>query len=108
RPAAAGDSIWRNLFSTYQRVDADPLPYARVRVTIADTKHEVVADDEGFIRAWIELGAPLPANAPWQPATLELLAPLPFSGADVRTMTQVRVLSAAPTFGVISDLDDTV
>ena len=108
RPAAESDSVWRNLFSTYKRVDADPLPYARVRIAIGDTRHEAVADDEGFIRAWIDLATPLPANEPWQPATLDLLAPMPFSGADVVATAQVRVLSGAPTFGVISDLDDTV
>jgi phosphatidate phosphatase APP1 len=106
--AAATDSVWRNLFSTYKRVDADPLPHARVRIRIGDTKHEAVADDEGFIREWVELAAPLPTNGPWHPAELELLAPLPYSGADVRAATQVRVLAGTPTFGVISDLDDTV
>jgi phosphatidate phosphatase APP1 len=108
RAAAETDSVWRNLFRTYQRVDADPLPHARVRIAIGGAERVVVADDEGFIREWIELPAPLPMNAPWQPAELELLAPLPFSGREVRATAQVRVLSGAPTFGVISDLDDTV
>ena len=107
-PATEGDSVWRNLFRTYQRVDADPVARARVRVTVGDARREVVADDEGFIRAWIELATPLPATEPWQPATLELLAPMPFSGAEVRATAHVRVLSGTPTFGVISDLDDTV
>ena len=49
-PATATDSIWRNLVSTYKRVDADPLPYARVHVTLGGTTCEVTADDEGFIR----------------------------------------------------------
>ncbi len=108
RPATATDSIWRNLWSTYKRVDADPLPHARVRITVGETTHDAVADDEGFIREWIELGTPLPTDEPWQRATLELMAPMPFSGAQVLAAAPMRVLSGAPTFGVISDLDDTV
>jgi phosphatidate phosphatase APP1 len=104
-PAAASDSIWRNLISTFKRVDADPLPNARVLVTLGETKHEVSADDEGFIREWIELPAPLPADEPWHPVELRLLSS---SRGDVQATGHVRVLSGAPTYGVISDLDDTV
>jgi phosphatidate phosphatase APP1 len=108
QPASETDSVWRNLFRTYQRVDADPLPHAQVRIAIGGAERVVVADDEGFIREWMELAAPLPTDAPWQAAELELLAPLPFGGAAVRATAPVRVLSGTPTFGVISDLDDTV
>ena len=104
-PAAASDSIWRNLISAFKRVDADPLPNARVLVTLGETKHEVSADDEGFIREWIELPAPLPADEPWHPVELRLLSS---SRGDVQATGHVRVLSGAPTYGVISDLDDTV
>jgi len=107
-PATATDSVWRNLLSTYRRVDADPLPHARVLVSIGGAERELVADDEGFIREWVELDAPLPAHEPWHPAELQLLAPAPPASADVRATAQVRVLTGAPTFGVISDLDDTV
>lgn len=107
-PATAADSIWRNLLSTYRRVDADPLPRARVLVTVGGAEREIVADDEGFIREWVELEAPLSAHEPWHPAELQLLAPVSPSSKDVRATAQVRVLTGAPTFGVISDLDDTV
>src|SRR4051794_5830106 len=107
-PAAATDSVWRNLLSTYKRIDADPLAHARVQVAIGGTELEVVADDEGFFRAWIDLPAPLPTGAPWQPVRFHLLSPLRPGHPDVRAEGQVRVLTAAPTFGVISDLDDTV
>jgi len=104
-PATATDSIWRNLVSTYKRVDADPLPYARVHVTLGGTTCEVTADDEGFIRQWIELSSPLPAHEPWHDVELRLLAP---HSGGVQATGQVRVLTGSPTYGVISDLDDTV
>lgn len=107
-PAAATDSVWRNLISTYKRIDADPLPRARVRVTVGGVERELVADEEGFVREWIDLPAPLPANEPWQPVGFRLLAPLRPGHPDVQATGHVRVLTGAPAFGVISDLDDTV
>jgi phosphatidate phosphatase APP1 len=69
---------------------------------------EVEADDEGFVRTWIDLPAPLPASDPWHPVEFRLLAPLRPGHPDVRATGQVRVPTGTPTFGVISDLDDTV
>jgi phosphatidate phosphatase APP1 len=105
-PATATDSIWRNLVSTFKRVDADPLPYARVHVTLGGTTCEVTADDEGFIRHWIELASPLPADEPWHAVEFRLLGAL--HAGEVQCTGHVRVLTGTPTFGVISDLDDTV
>jgi phosphatidate phosphatase APP1 len=107
-PAEATDSVWRNLLSTYKRIDADPLPHARVRIAVGGVVREVEADDEGFVRAWIDLPAALPAPEPWHPVELRLLAPLRPGHPDVHATAHVRVLTGTPTFGVISDLDDTV
>jgi phosphatidate phosphatase APP1 len=106
-PASATDSMWRNLYNTYRRIDADPLPHAAVRITVGGVVSDVQADDEGFVRAWIDLPAPLPATAPWQPAALRLLS-LPAGHPEVHATAQVRVPTDAQAFGVISDLDDTV
>ena len=106
--ATATDSVWRNLLSTFKRVDADPLPHATVRVTIAGTQHDVQADDEGFIRAWLELAEPLPASEPWHPVEFQLLDGTRTNRAEPRATGEVRVPTDAAAFGVISDLDDTV
>ena len=106
--ATATDSVWRNLLNTYKRVDADPLAHARVRVTIGTATQELVADDEGFFRAWIDLPSPLPMTESWQPVEMQLVSPLRPDQPDVRVTGQVRVLDGATSFGVISDLDDTV
>jgi phosphatidate phosphatase APP1 len=107
-PATATDSTWRNLLNTYKRIDADPLAHARVRVDVGGVSREIDADDEGFFRAWIDLPHPLSGDEPWQQAELTLLAPLRPGQPDVRATAPIRVLTGAPTFGVISDLDDTV
>jgi phosphatidate phosphatase APP1 len=107
-PAAADDSLWRNLINTAKRVEADPVPRARVLVSVAGVEREVVADDEGFFREWIDLPE-LPAPpGQWRDADLRLLAPLRANQPDVRATAQLQVPEISASFGVISDLDDTV
>jgi phosphatidate phosphatase APP1 len=107
-PATATDSTWLNLLNTFRRFDSEPIPHARVEVTIGAETHEIVADGEGFFRQWIELPAPLPSTEPWHPLSLRLIAPLRPGQAEVRTEGQLRVIGSDAELGVISDLDDTV
>ena len=104
----AADPQWRNLLASFKRVESDPLPHARVRVRIGTTQRELFADEEGFISEWIDLADPLPANVGWHPATLELLSPLRDPAKPVATTAQILAPPASATFGVISDIDDTV
>jgi phosphatidate phosphatase APP1 len=105
--ARATDSIWRNLFNTYKRIDSDPLGGARVHVSIGGVEREVVADNEGFFREWIDLELPLPDDTHWHEVGLRLRAPVREGEPEVRATAPIRVPAGA-TFGVISDLDDTV
>jgi len=107
-PSSDRDSAWQNLLNTYKRVDSDPLRRARVRATVAGAEQEIVADDEGYFRAWIELAEPTPRDEPWLSVDLRLIAPLRPDQPDVRATALVRVPSSASPFGVISDIDDTV
>jgi phosphatidate phosphatase APP1 len=110
-PATDADSLWRNLLNTYKRIDADPLQRARVQVRVGGAECEVVADDEGFFREWIELSEPLRTGDRWHDAELALDAPLA-PGAekpgDVSASAPILVPTPNASFGVISDLDDTV
>src|SRR5688500_6280962 len=49
------DPAWRNLLNSFNRIETDPLPRARVRVRIGGTQREIVADEEGFITEWLDL-----------------------------------------------------
>jgi len=99
-----GTSRWRNLIHALKRLESDPLPFARVGATIAGHEIELQADDEGFVRAWVDLPAPLPAGG-WHEATLELRDP---GRAASPGVAQLLTPSPASRFGVISDMDDTV
>ena len=95
----------RNLLAMLKRLESDPLPFARVRALLPGGDRELVADDEGFIREWLDLE---PAAGPdaWASVRLELLHP------DQRgpRSAVAPILSPPPTahYGVISDMDDTV
>jgi phosphatidate phosphatase APP1 len=94
----------RNLFAMLKRLESDPLPFARVRARLAHTERELVADDEGFLRDWIELDSQ-PMSG-WGSITLELADPV-----DGVARTAEAPFLAPPTsaaYGVISDMDDTV
>ena len=99
-----GSSRWRNLLHALKRLESDPLPFATVRVRVPGFETDLRADDEGFLRAWVELPHPLPPGG-WHRVDLELHQP----GRPPAPGT-AEVLTRAPAsrFGVVSDMDDTV
>jgi len=109
RAPQPAQSAWRNLMASVRRMESDPLAFARVRArlgsTIEDKDHEIVADDEGFLRRW--LVAPTPLAPPgWHPVELQLIdAP---NDRPVTATSQVLTPAVTATFGVVSDMDDTV
>ena len=107
-PSTDSDSVFRNLLNTYRRAEADPLPFARVRIECAETSIELTADDEGFFDGWIDLKRPLDGDEEWNEYKVSLAAPLR-SGAHTMPATgEILVPPATARFGVISDIDDTV
>ena len=106
--AEASHARWRNLLAMVQRIDSDPLPFAKVRARLGTRATHVVADDEGFICAWIEPGGLLRAGT-WHNVHLELSAtPEAPVAAGANLPARVLVPSASAELGVISDMDDTV
>ena len=101
-PADAGHSKLYNLVAMLKRLESDPLPYARVRAQVPGGHRELVADDEGFIRAWLDMN---PEGTGWNTVALELLHPEHRAPA---VRAPVLTPQASAIFGVISDMDDTV
>jgi phosphatidate phosphatase APP1 len=109
RAPSAAQSRWHNLVASLRRMESDPLPFARVRAHLPNHgagKHsELVADDEGFLRHWLRAGEPI-AVPGWHPVALDLADPP--NGIPVRATTRVLTPATTATFGVVSDMDDTV
>ncbi|MGH7475684.1 MAG: App1 family protein [Longimicrobiales bacterium] len=107
-PAGKGDPWWRNVISTYKRIDSDEIPGAGVRVSAGDATLDLVSDAEGFFEGWIRPAPPLDANLLWHDVGIELTHPVRAGAAHARTHGRVLVPPRGAHFAVISDLDDTV
>lgn len=106
-PAGDGDSLWRNLVNSYRRIESDPLPNARVRVTVGGATADLTADDEGFFSAWVDVDGPAATASGWIPIGLELLSPVE-AGPPVVGETEALLAPPTARFITISDMDDTV
>jgi phosphatidate phosphatase APP1 len=101
--STATDSIFRNLVNSYKRMRAYPVPHARLEALLSDTKADVVSDEEGFFRAWLDVASPIATDEPWVDVTLRLA-----NAPTVQATARIRLVTPTATFGVISDIDDTV
>jgi phosphatidate phosphatase APP1 len=94
----------RNLLAMLKRLESDPLPYARVRARLSGTDRELVADDEGFFREWIEAASG--AASGWGSIQLDLIDPP--DGIARMALAPFLTPPTSAAYGVISDMDDTV
>ena len=99
--AREAESVWRNLLNTYHRFQSDELAGAKVRVSYRDAVVETVSDAEGFFQVRL---APqeLAQHALWHEAAVEL------PDSSKSAIAQVMIPSDAASFGIISDIDDTI
>jgi phosphatidate phosphatase APP1 len=100
RPARPGERRWRNLAAFLKRIESDEVPYARLRAQFNGALAELRADREGYFR--VEL-APGPRKAGWHDVRLELAGQ-----PAVSARGRVLVPREDASFGVVSDIDDTV
>lgn len=106
--AEASHARWRNLLAMLQRIDSDPLPFAKVQARLGDCETHLVADDEGFLRRWVDTDRRLRAGE-WHNVQLEIVAgPETRVAAAEHVPASVLVPSPRAEIGVISDMDDTV
>jgi phosphatidate phosphatase APP1 len=106
--AEVSQSRWRNLLAMVQRIDADPLPFARVRARLGRHESELVADDEGFVRQWVSTGNAISTSG-WHEVPLEVVAgPETPVTSQAHTPARILVPSTGARLAVISDMDDTV
>jgi len=105
--AGRDDTVWKNIRNMARRFASDEVAGARVRASFEGLQVETTADVEGFFEVHFELPEPLDGEAGWYKVELDLLSPPSPGGGSVRSTGQVLVPHGA-SFGVISDLDDTV
>jgi phosphatidate phosphatase APP1 len=102
-----GAGVLRNLAAAFNRLDSNELPNITVRATYRDESWETTSDEEGYFAFEIEPESPLTSGEMWHDLAVTWQHPAEdASGAAVTA----RVLTPPPTatFGVISDVDDTI
>jgi phosphatidate phosphatase APP1 len=104
--ASDRESVWRNLLASYQRLQSDEIPGARIRAQFEDQVLEVVSDEEGYFQIALSLTRPPAQASLWHDVALELMEPA--QPHRVAARGEVMIPPADAEFGVISDLDDTV
>lgn len=94
----------RDLVDLLRRLMRKPIVGARVRVRYKDTSTVVVTDRHGFFRVDMKLGT-MPSDVTWHSVELSLDTPV-----DERATTTGEFFTPThtATYGVISDIDDTV
>lgn len=103
------DGTWRTLRHMFHRFESDEVPDAQVRGRCRGEAVETLSDGEGYFE--MEFSTADAGTAPqqrWQQVDLELLAPLRKGQERVKVAAPVLVPPASASFGVISDIDDTI
>ncbi len=101
------DRVWKNIRDMFQRFNSTEIPYARLRVRFQDQVLEARTNQEGYFHLEIEPRAPLPVEKVWHEVGLTLVAPKT-EPEPVQATGHVLVPPPQATFGVISDIDDTI
>jgi phosphatidate phosphatase APP1 len=108
-PAAAvrGEGVGAALRRTMARFLTRELAGVPLRIRVGDTTVELETDAEGYLDVRLDSGLPASAG-PWAEAVVELAGPYRGVQGAHRTPVPVRVPGPRVTFGVISDIDDTI
>ncbi len=105
------DSRLKNLRAMARRFLSAEVPGARVKVGFGGMSRVVVADDEGFFEARIQPREPVPEDQEWHEVDCELVWPKAKGQNDVGATGLVTIPIQGPgaaSFGIISDIDDTI
>ena len=102
------DAWWRNLLAMWGRWESDEVGGAAVACEFAGRRWEATTDEEGYFAFEFDLtGAELP-DVFWHEATLRLTELRQCDGSEARATGGVLIPPRSASFGVISDMDDTV
>ncbi|MBT8402107.1 MAG: DUF2183 domain-containing protein [Rhodothermia bacterium] len=109
-PASDEHRLWHNLRAMYRRFESDEVPYARIAAFVEGHRVEVEADDEGYFDLRIPVGQDgniVRSDHAWYPVNLSLVDPAPATDAPPTTAAAL-IPHPDASFGVITDVDDTI
>ncbi|EMR03179.1 App1 family protein [Cesiribacter andamanensis] len=98
-------SRWRNILILFHRYESDEIPFARLQARFQQQNQELQADEEGYFSACFSTDASLVG---WQQAEFSLLDRIKQDQPPPTCKGEILFADPKNSFGVISDLDDTV
>lgn len=105
------DTTWRNFSNTVKRFNSREIGGAKVCVRFGGQSFILHTDAEGYYTLDTHLKdtlPPPPVHPPfWQKATVELLS-IPGKEINQEQKAEILIPGSAASFGIISDIDDTV
>ncbi len=102
------DDFWENLVNMYSRLNSHEIKGAHLQVTYHDVVHNFFSDEDGYFGETIPMPGAVMNVKGWHYPEIELLsATVPFE-KPVKAKAKVLIPSDTATFGVISDIDDTI
>lgn len=104
RAAGKEDSLFVNIVNMYKRMESDELPGVKVTAKYQDEEECAISDEEGYFKVTITPST-APEQQPWHEITLTVSEP---STEIVQAQGLVLVPPEESSFGVISDIDDTI
>jgi phosphatidate phosphatase APP1 len=104
-PAMEGEGVGAALRRSLSQFVTDELPGVPLRITVGDASVDVETDGEGYFRAELR---PTSLDHPWQDGEVELAGEYRGLTEPHRTPVRIRVPGPDTTFGVVSDVDDTI
>lgn len=104
RIAESDDSFWANIVNMYKRLESDELPGIKVTARYHGEEKSTISDEEGYFSIPMP-NLPLPERQPWHKIALSVTAP---KMEMVQASGHVMVPPSDSSFGVISDIDDTI
>ncbi|MEB3357266.1 MAG: phosphatase domain-containing protein, partial [Synechococcales bacterium] len=102
--------LWENLWNMFKRFATDEVEGARIQAELGDVSQEAVTDKEGFFEAELRWSPGPDSTHLWFPVKLNLLHPDKGDMEEdpVINQSEVMVVRETASFGVISDIDDTI
>ncbi|WP_163339039.1 App1 family protein [Desulfopila sp. IMCC35008] len=105
RKAGTNDSFWANIVNIYKRMESDELPGIKVTARYRGSEYTTISDEEGYFSIALPSVASHDKLQPWHEIALSVSEP---TMEMVQASGRVLVPPAESSFGVISDIDDTI
>ncbi len=102
------DSVWQNTLAMIKRFGSDVIPFVQIQITFRNQKSVVITDENGFFELKIKLNASPQEQIHWEDVHYELLDEVFPEQGKIDAIGKVMIATEKGSFGVISDVDDTI